>query len=129
MIYIGIPFGPAADPQFRQMILDRLQTGSAPPIVAAWTSALLDYPPVEPADMRCPTLWMVGTNNPSAVASANTYELRWNSCARCRVDINSCHGARHGCRICSSDRHRVILWVRPVAKYSPLAEVAERQTR
>lgn len=76
MVYIGIPFGPAADPMFRDIILKRLQEGTAPPVVAAWTSALLDYPSVEPADMKCPTLWLVGTKNTSAIASANQYEAR-----------------------------------------------------
>jgi fermentation-respiration switch protein FrsA (DUF1100 family) len=74
MVYIGIPFGPAADPMFRDIILKRLQDGTAPPVVAAWTSALLDYPPVEPADMRCPTLWIVGTKNTAAMESTKQYE-------------------------------------------------------
>jgi pimeloyl-ACP methyl ester carboxylesterase len=29
----------------------------------AWFSALLDWPPVEPRDLRCPTLWLVGSRN------------------------------------------------------------------
>jgi pimeloyl-ACP methyl ester carboxylesterase len=74
MVYIGIPFGPAADPMFRDIILKRIQDGTAPPVVAAWTGALLEYPPVEPADMRCPTLWLVGTKNAAAIDSANVYE-------------------------------------------------------
>ena len=76
MVYIGIPFGPAVDPMFRDIILKRLQDGTAPPVVAAWTSALLDYPPVEPSDMKCPTLWVVGTSNSTALASANACENR-----------------------------------------------------
>jgi pimeloyl-ACP methyl ester carboxylesterase len=29
----------------------------------AWFSALLDWPPVEPWNLRCPTLWLVGSKN------------------------------------------------------------------
>jgi hypothetical protein len=35
--------------------------------------AMLDYPPVEPRDMPCPTLWVVGTANADALASVKTY--------------------------------------------------------
>ena len=70
MAYIGIPFGPAADPMFKAIIQKRLDEGTSPPVVAAWTGALLDYPPVEPADLKSPTLLMVGTRTSSAMESA-----------------------------------------------------------
>ena len=35
---------------------------------------MLDYPSVEPADMPCPTLWVVGTANEGAMASTKAYE-------------------------------------------------------
>ncbi len=92
MVYIGIPFGPAADPIFRDIILKRLQDGTAPPLGAAWTSALLEYPPVEPADMKCPTLWVVGTSNPSAIASASAYERQL---AGTRVQLVKLEGLTH----------------------------------
>jgi pimeloyl-ACP methyl ester carboxylesterase len=100
MVYIGIPFGPATDGIFRSSILD-LQAKWLPIIAAAragkfdpstlvdreraqwqrgmvavelaWLSAMLDYPPVEPKDMRCPTLWVVGTSNPAALQSVQEY--------------------------------------------------------
>ena len=34
---------------------------------------MLSYPDVEPADMRCPTLWLVGSNNPGAMESVAHY--------------------------------------------------------
>ena len=101
MVYIGIPFGAAADGQFRDMIVgmrdkwtpiiaaDRagkldLQSLSdadraawqrgAVPVTIAWLSAMLAYPPIEPADMRVPTLWVVGTNNQGAMASTRQYK-------------------------------------------------------
>jgi hypothetical protein len=46
------------------------------PSVPVWITALIGYPPVEPSDMRCPTLWVVGTNNEGAYNSARQYQGR-----------------------------------------------------
>ena len=92
MVYIGIPFGPAADPMFRSIIQKRIQDGTAPPVVAAWTSALLDYPSVEPADLRCPTLWLVGTKNTAAIESANLYEPKLGGT---KVELTRLEGLTH----------------------------------
>ena len=67
MVYIGIPFGPAADGIFRDRILGMANR-------PAWLAAMLDYPPVEPSHMRSPTLWVVGTANEGAYASAKAYQ-------------------------------------------------------
>jgi pimeloyl-ACP methyl ester carboxylesterase len=67
MVYIGIPFGPAADGIFRDRILGMANR-------PAWLAAMLDYPPVEPSHMRSPTLWLVGTANEGAYASAKAYQ-------------------------------------------------------
>ena len=103
MIYIGIPFGPAAGGIFRDTILslrakwqpiiaahragtfdettlsdaDRQtwQRGTVP-LNLAWLSAMLDYPAVEPADMPCPTLWIVGTANKDTMTSVGTHKDR-----------------------------------------------------
>jgi pimeloyl-ACP methyl ester carboxylesterase len=32
-----------------------------------------DWPTNEPRDLRCPTLWLVGSNNPFAMASVDQY--------------------------------------------------------
>jgi len=92
MVYIGIPFGPAADPMFRDIILKRIQDGTAPPLGVAWTSALLEYPAVEPGEMRSPTLWVVGTKNTSAATSADHYE---SSIAGTRVQLVRLEGLTH----------------------------------
>jgi len=92
MVYIGIPFGPAVDATFREMILTRLRSGNTPPVVAAWTSALLDYPAVEPGDMRCPTLWLVGTSNTSAMESTKKYESMLSGT---RVQLTRLEGLTH----------------------------------
>jgi pimeloyl-ACP methyl ester carboxylesterase len=67
MVYIGIPFGAAADGIFRERILGM-------PNRPAWLAALLDYPPVEPSHMGSPTLWVVGTANEGAYTSAKAYQ-------------------------------------------------------
>ena len=92
MVYIGIPFGPAADPMFRGIILKRLEDGTAPPVVAAWTSALLEYPAVEPGDMKCPTLWIVGTKNAAAFESSKLYEPKL---AGTNVELTRLEGLTH----------------------------------
>jgi pimeloyl-ACP methyl ester carboxylesterase len=101
MVYIGIPFGAAADPTFRTFIVDMrskwtpvieahrkgqfdVQSLSEAdratwlrgtvPVSLAWLGAMLDYPPVEPADMPCPTLWLVGTSNQVAMPSVTAYK-------------------------------------------------------
>lgn len=69
MVYIGIPFGPAAEGLFRERILGMANR-------PAWLGAMLDYPPVEPSHMRSPTLWVVGTANEGAYGSARAYQSK-----------------------------------------------------
>jgi pimeloyl-ACP methyl ester carboxylesterase len=103
MVYIGIPFGAAADGTFRTFIVDmrskwrpvmeahrkgQLDVQSLSeadratwrrgtvPVSLAWMGAMLDYPPVEPSDMPCPTLWLVGTANQVAMPSAAAYKAK-----------------------------------------------------
>lgn len=119
MIYIGIPFGPAADGAFRTMILDlqakwtprieartsgRLDTSAwsaedraawdrgTVPLNLAWLSAMLDYPPIEPADMRLPMLWVIGTKNDVAMASLKAHE---GEIAQTQVSVAILEGLTH----------------------------------
>ena len=66
MVYIGIPFGKAIDDVFMSYV-------EKMPSRPAFISAMLTYPPVEPADMKCPTLWIVGTRNEGAFKSVEKY--------------------------------------------------------
>jgi pimeloyl-ACP methyl ester carboxylesterase len=103
MAILGIPFGPAASGRFRQMILDLKakwlpvidadragalgvstlteadraiwQRGTVP-LNIAWLGAMLDWPSVEPDDLRCRTLWLVGSANETAMESVRAYEHR-----------------------------------------------------
>lgn len=47
-------------------------SGIATSSLALW--ALLDYPPLEPADIKVPTLWVVGGSDETAMANAKEYE-------------------------------------------------------
>jgi pimeloyl-ACP methyl ester carboxylesterase len=53
-----------------QDVLRRLNV----PVVVAWAGAMLDWPAIEPADFRCPTLWLVGSEDRHAMASIEKYE-------------------------------------------------------
>lgn len=95
-VMIGIPFGAAASGAFRERIEQMharwdpiaaaLAAGSRAlttlsdeqqaafvrqriPVTLAWTKALLAWPALEPAEIRCPTLWLVGAENEAALAS------------------------------------------------------------
>jgi pimeloyl-ACP methyl ester carboxylesterase len=92
MIYIGIPFGPAADANFREIILSRLRDEKTSPVTAAWIGALLDYPAVEPGEMRSPTLWLVGTSNATAMESVRKYET---ALSGTRVQLTKLEGLTH----------------------------------
>jgi pimeloyl-ACP methyl ester carboxylesterase len=104
LVIMGIPFGAADEPaQFRQFILglqtkwtpvieaDRAgtldahalstqdrsmwQTGTIP-LTLASLGAILNWPRIEPDDLRCPTLWLVGTANQGAMPSVEKYRER-----------------------------------------------------
>jgi len=48
--------------------------GELLPVVLAWSTAMLDWPVVEPSDFHCPTLWIFGSENQIAMDSFKTYE-------------------------------------------------------
>jgi dienelactone hydrolase len=85
MVYIGINFGAAIEGRF----LTAVQEMKNRP---AWITAMLSYPPVEPADMKCPTLWLVGTNNIGAMESVARYRDRL---AGTRVTLQLVEGLNH----------------------------------
>lgn len=95
---IGVSFGPAADravirqiEQRWQPVLDADRAGTLDPaqipepdrpiwlsgqvpVMLTWLGAMMDWPPVEPTDMRCPTLWLSGTANLMAMEAIGRYE-------------------------------------------------------
>ncbi len=44
------------------------------PVVLAWVKAMLDWPAIEPVDLRCPALWLVGSNDTEAMDSVKEYK-------------------------------------------------------
>lgn len=43
------------------------------PVMLAWVTAMLQWPAVEPADFRCPTLWLSGSEDVHALESIREY--------------------------------------------------------
>lgn len=62
------------------------------PVMMAWGRAMLDWPAVEPADFRCPTLWLVGSEDQGAMASVREYEQ---SLEGSRVQLHIVEGFNH----------------------------------
>jgi pimeloyl-ACP methyl ester carboxylesterase len=101
IIIVGIPFGLGASGNFRQSIInfrdrwgtilqaksegtldlatlskkeqDELQSGNVL-ISLAWLSAMLDWRAIDPNDLLCPALWLIGSKNEGAIASTREYE-------------------------------------------------------
>ena len=48
--------------------------GDLLPAVLAWSTAMLDWDTVTPADLHCPTLWLIGSENDKAMESLKDYE-------------------------------------------------------
>ena len=48
--------------------------GELLPAVLAWSTAMLDWGTVTPADLHCPTLWLIGSENDKAMESLKDYE-------------------------------------------------------
>ena len=44
------------------------------PVIMAWGQAMLDWPINEPADLRCPALWLIGSEDQLAMDSVRQYE-------------------------------------------------------
>jgi pimeloyl-ACP methyl ester carboxylesterase len=62
------------------------------PVMLAWVGAMLDWPAIEPADFRCPTLWLVGSEDRHAMASVKEYE---ESLKGSRVQVHIVQGLDH----------------------------------
>jgi pimeloyl-ACP methyl ester carboxylesterase len=44
------------------------------PSVLAWSTAMLDWESVTPADIRCPSLWLIGSENDKAMETYHRYK-------------------------------------------------------
>jgi pimeloyl-ACP methyl ester carboxylesterase len=119
LIMVGIPFGPGASGDFRQFILrfrdhwlpivqaqadgtldvqllspedqGDLQHGRIPATLA-WLSAMLEWATIEPRDLLCPTLWLVGSRNDNALTSIKEYE---SALKESKVQVQFVDGLNH----------------------------------
>ncbi len=63
------------------------------PVMMAWGRAMLDWPFVEPANFRCPVLWLVGSEDKPAMESATEYR----QCLKdTSVKLHIVEGLNHG---------------------------------
>ncbi len=59
----------------------------------AWGQAMLDWTAVEPADFRCPVLWLVGSEDQVAMITVRQYEPVLSDS---KVQLHIVHGVNHG---------------------------------
>jgi pimeloyl-ACP methyl ester carboxylesterase len=62
------------------------------PVMLGWVRAMLDWPAIEPADFRCPTLWLVGSEDRHAMTSIKEHE---ESLKGSRVQVHIVQGLDH----------------------------------
>jgi pimeloyl-ACP methyl ester carboxylesterase len=63
------------------------------PAMLAWGQAMLNWPPVEPIDFRCPVLWLVGSEDQVAMITVREYEQ---SLKASKVQLCIVEGLDHG---------------------------------
>jgi pimeloyl-ACP methyl ester carboxylesterase len=128
LIIMGIPFGLAASGGFRefinkccahwQPIVEAQHSGTLDlttlseddqqdlreldvPVTIAWLQAMLDWGAVEPADLRCPTLWLVGSANATTLADV---QARQDSLASSTVRVAILEGLDHSGELSEIDK-------------------------
>ncbi len=62
------------------------------PAMLGWVPAMLDWPSVEPADFRCPALWLLGSEDQEAMSTLEEYKERLNGS---RVQVQVMEGLNH----------------------------------
>lgn len=115
-VYVGVPFGPALSetlalaarglqakwqPYFDARRENRLgemrltdsdketlQRGTLEILVVSQV-AMLDYPPMDPTELKVPTLWLVGTGDEEALASAKAWEGKLEGSAVTLVQVSN----------------------------------------
>jgi pimeloyl-ACP methyl ester carboxylesterase len=62
------------------------------PAMLGWVRAMLDWPAVVPTDFRCPTLWLIGSEDRHAMDSLTAYE---ESLKSSRMQVHVVEGLDH----------------------------------
>ena len=71
----GYPFDPKTLSAKDQEDIQQLSfPGEMLPFALAWSTAMLDWGTVTPADIRCPALWLIGSENDKAMESLDQYK-------------------------------------------------------
>lgn len=71
----GDPFDPKSLSAKDQEDIQQLSfPGYLLPSVLAWSTAMLDWESVTPADIRCPSLWLIGSENDKAMETYHRYK-------------------------------------------------------
>ncbi len=72
----GDPFDPMSLSVKDQEDINQLSfPGELLACVLAWSTAMLDWGTVTPSNLRCPTLWLIGSENQNAMESYKQYEM------------------------------------------------------
>jgi pimeloyl-ACP methyl ester carboxylesterase len=114
LVVVGVPFGPAVDEEFDRYIdqfvakygplAQAYNDGALPPAqhkaaikgsIPVWIAcfqAMRDWPPVPPADVRCPALLIAGTRNTNTMS---WIERNRETLAAARVKVEIVEGLTH----------------------------------
>jgi len=79
------------DPKLTPMEAEFVRRADLAVVRAAYT-AMPSWPRVEPEDLRCPTLFIAGTENPWSMSSLDVYRDRL---AKCGIEVALLPGASH----------------------------------
>lgn len=80
--------------------------GELLPVVLAWSDAMLDWGTVMPGDLRCPTLWLIGSENIGAMKNREEFK---ESLAASKVRVHILEGLDHGQEASEIERVLAIL--------------------
>lgn len=120
IVLMGTPLGPYISSEFRKQLADfnahwnpildsrtsgRLDLAALSgedhellahknvPAMMAWGQAMLDWPAVEPAEILCPALWLVGSEDTVAMITVRQYQRSLNAS---KVQLHIVEGLNHG---------------------------------
>ena len=79
-------------PKDQEDIQELIFPGEFLPSVLAWTLAMLDWDTVTPADLRCPTLWLIGSENDKTLESYKQHEAE---IPKSNVQVRMLEGLNH----------------------------------
>jgi len=89
----GHPFDPKTLSAKDQQDIRQLSfPGEMLPFTLAWSIAMLDWGTVTPADIRCPALWLIGSENDKVMESFHQYQ---DEISASKVEVQIIQGLNH----------------------------------